>query len=550
MNNTLSRYKDLLVLIWKYGMSDLFDPSKLDTHLPESETHSAKSTPSPEEFARDLAAMGPAFIKFGQLLSTRPDILPPPYLEALTYLQDKCEPFDFEQVQQIIEGELGVKINKAFASFEKTPIASASLGQVHKAELHDGRLVAVKVQRPQVRKQVLADIDSLQSAATLLEKTTEIGKQIRFVKVMNHFRKVLLKELDYRQEARHLSILSENLKNFPLIVVPEPVDDYSTDKVLTMDFIKGKKATSISPLRMIEIDGDALAGELFRAYLKQLVDDGFMHADPHPGNVHLTDDNRIALLDLGMVAHIPYDFQERYLRLLLALSDGRSKEVYDEILKVSSLSADADERGFRLFIDSLVADQANSQMSDMKTGRMVLQMIRGAAQHGFLLPVELSMVGKTLLNLDQIARTLAPSFDPNQAIQEYAADLLKNRMLKTVSPSHLFSRLLETKNLVATLPENLNKIVTKVADNEIEIKVKAIDEQYLMEGFQKIANRITLGIILAALIIGAAMMMNIKSTFTIMGYPGLATIFFLVAAAGGIILAYRILFHDESTTKR
>src|SRR5690554_5204644 len=253
--------------------------------------------------------MGPAFIKLGQLLSTRPDLLPAEYIEALSHLQDQVGPFPYEEVREIIERELGVRISKAFNFFKEEPIATASLGQVHLAELRTGESVVVKVQRPGIREKVLEDLEVLETTAEFLEKNTEAGRQFRFVQNVQQFKISLLRELNYKTEAQNIKILAKNLAEFENIVIPVTYDDYSTDKVLTMQFLKGKKITSISPLKKLELDGEKLADEMFQAYLKQILVDGFVHADPHPGNVHLMDDTKIALLDFGMVAHIPKDLR-------------------------------------------------------------------------------------------------------------------------------------------------------------------------------------------------------------------------------------------------
>ena len=212
--------------------------------------------------------------------------------------------------------ELGARISKAFAEFDPAPIAAASLGQVHRATLRDGRSVAVKVQRPGIREQIIEDLESFTEIAKLLDAHSEAGRLYQFEKMVDEFRHTILKELDYRQEAQNLHRLRENLSSFDRIVIPAPIEDYTTPCVLTMDFVFGQKVTDLSPVAKIDIDGAALAEELHRAYLKQILIDGFFHADPHPGNVFLTEDGRLALIDLGMVANISARLQEDLLKLL------------------------------------------------------------------------------------------------------------------------------------------------------------------------------------------------------------------------------------------
>src|SRR5256885_2065622 len=305
----LKRYRDIAWLFMKYGRSDLVKHAGLEEALDESVA--SVDAPQAEELASDLEKMGPTFIKLAQLLSTRADLLPFPYLDALARLQDNVEPFSFAEVEQIVSSELGVRISKAFAVFEATPIAAASLGQVHRAAMRDGRPVVVKVQRPGVRESIVEDLDALETVAEFLDSHTETGKRYEFKQMLMELRKSIIRELDYRQEAHNLAVLNENLKDFEHIAVPLPIEDYTTTRVLTMKYISGKKITSLSPLARIELDTFALAEHLFRAYLQQILVDGFFHADPHPGNVFLTDNGEIALIDLGMVARITPTFQER-----------------------------------------------------------------------------------------------------------------------------------------------------------------------------------------------------------------------------------------------
>ncbi|MBA2734742.1 MAG: AarF/ABC1/UbiB kinase family protein, partial [Acidobacteria bacterium] len=221
------------------------------------------SAPEAGELSKDLEKMGPTFIKLAQLLSTRADILPVPYLEALARLQDDVEPFSFKEVEEIVTEELGVRLSKAFTNFEAQPVAAASLGQVHRAQMRDGREVVVKVQRPGIRELVLKDLEILQGIAEFLDNHTETGRRYEFSKILAELRKSLLRELDYSQEARHLITFNRNFREFERIVVPMPVEDYSTTRILTMDFIEGKKITALSPLALMDLDGYQLAENFF-----------------------------------------------------------------------------------------------------------------------------------------------------------------------------------------------------------------------------------------------------------------------------------------------
>lgn len=548
----LKRYKDIAWLLMKYGRSDLVKRAGLEEAIDDTEvTTAGTNVPAEaEELTADLEKLGPTFIKLAQLLSTRADILPRPYLEALTRLQDNVQPFSFGEVEKIVSSEIGVRLSKAFSEFEATPMAAASLGQVHRARLRDGHAVVVKVQRPDIRQLIINDLEALAEMAGFLDRNTEAGKRYEFQNILIELRKSILRELDYRQEARNLIAFDENLKEFDRIVVPLPIEDYTTSRVLTMDYIKGKKITALSPLARIEIDGFHLAEELFRAYLKQILIDGLFHADPHPGNVFLTEDEEIALIDLGMVARITPRFQENLLQLLLAISEGRGDTAAERTIDIGEPKENFDETKFSRAVGDLVTQHQATSLDNMDAGRIVMEITRISAEYGFRLPPEFTMIAKTLLNLDQVVYTLDPQFDPNAVIRRHASEIMRQRMMKSISPGNLFMSAIEVKDFVEKLPGRVNRLLDTVANNEMQIKVDAIDEKLLMEGFQKIANRITTGLVLAALIVGAALMMRVETSFKILGYPGLAIIFFLIAASGGVMLVFNILFNDEKQEKK
>jgi len=546
----LKRYKDVAMLLIKYGRSDLISAAGLEGSVLPDEIAAESETASAEDLAKDLERLGPTFIKLGQLLSTRADLLPGPYLDALERLQDHIEPFPYEEVERIVSGELGVRISKAFAEFDPAPLAAASLSQVHRACMRDGREVVVKVQRPDIRDLIVGDLESLGEIAHFLDLHTELGRRYEFDNMLVNLRKSLLRELDFTIEANNLHTIGQNLAEFEEIVVPEPIDDFTTSRVLTMEYIDGKKITALNPLRLLEIDGSLLADTFFRAYLKQFLIDGFFHADPHPGNVFLTDDNRIALLDMGMVGRMTRTFQDNLLRLMLAISEGRGEMAAEAAIRMGEAKEDFDRPTFERRITDLVADNSDAILSKLNAGKVTLEITRIAADCWFRLPPEFTMLAKALLNLDRVVYTLDSNFDPNIIIRERANEILHRNILRSIEPNNLISGVVDLKEFVEKLPTRVNRILDAAGNNELSFKVDAIDEKIVLEGLQKVANRITLGLVVAALIVGAAMLMRVDTSFRIFGYPGLAMIFFLLAAAAGLFLVFSILFYDEKRRRK
>jgi predicted unusual protein kinase regulating ubiquinone biosynthesis (AarF/ABC1/UbiB family) len=535
----LSRFRDLAWFLAKYARADFLTQVGVE---PASDDRS--QAPEAEALARDLEALGPTFIKLGQILSTRGDLLPPVYIEALARLQDKVEPFAYEDVERIVQEELGVRLSKAFIEFDRTPIAAASLGQVHRAVLRGGREVAVKVQRPGIHERVVKDLDALDELAALVDRFTRASRNVDAPRLIEEFRKTLLAELDYREEARNLVTLSHQLRDFQRIIVPTPIDDYTTARVLTMDYVPGTKITAVSPVERTEVDGAVLADELFRAYLQQVLIDGVFHADPHPGNVLLTRDHRLALIDLGMVGRLSTGIQEQLFKLMLAIADGHGDDAATIAISLGEKREDFDEAGMRRAVVTLVGRYRQTALKELNVGRVMLEMARSGAERGLRLSPDLALLGKTFLHLDEIGRVLDPDLDVNASLRRNATSLMRRRMWKSATPSNLFASALEVRDFAEKLPGRVNRILDALAGNDLRLKIEVIDHGSIIDGFQKVANRIALGLVLAALIVGAAMLMQVPTRFTILGYPGIAMLLFLAAAAGGFWMAWTILASD------
>lgn len=543
----LPRYRRIARLFWRHGRSGVFSRLAQFSELQEETEPADGKRPTPAELAKDVEAMGPTFVKLGQILSSRADLLPEQYLEALARLQDKVEPFPYTEVEQIVQTELGVRISKAFLEFDPEPVAAASLGQVHRAVLRDGREVAVKVQRPGIRQQIAEDLEILEELATFVDEHTEVGRRHRFLDILEQFRKTLVQELDYQREAANLSAMAQNMREFTRLFVVQPVPDYTTRSVLTMNFLSGHKITALSAITRLDYDGPMLADELLRAYLKQILVDGLFHADPHPGNVFLTEDHRIGLLDFGMVGRVTPVMQENLIKLLLAISEGRAEDAASQAIQISETDDSFDETAFRRKIGDLVVQMQDNTLRQLDIGRALLEVSRSAGATGLFVPSELTLLGKTLLQLHEIGQCLAPSFNPNAAIRHHVSKILHQRMRKDLTPGNVFASALEVKDFLGQLPARVNKVFDAVGRGQLELKLRQEDTLFLLDGFQKVANRIAAGLVLAALIVGASQLMQVRTRFEILGYPGLAILCFLFAAVGGLWLLFDIFIRD---TKR
>lgn len=539
----LKRYKDIAMLFLRHGNSEL---AKYGDLAGESEG-GGEAEADASELTEDLERLGSTFVKIGQLLSTRSDLLPPVYLDALSRLQDDVEPLPYEDIEKAVQEQLGVKLSKAFESFDEHPVGSASIAQVHRATLRSGREVVVKVQRPNARKEMVTDLDSLQEIADFLTEHTEFGKRYEVGRLLDEFRSSLMRELDYGKEANNLKELRRNLEDFHRLVVPEVVDDFSTSLILTMDYLPGTKVTSISGAALNDIDGEGLTNEIFKAYLKQILVDGFFHADPHPGNLLLMKDHRIAILDLGMVGRLNQRMRDQMLHLLAGISHGDGIQAAEAAIRMGeSRGAEIERKKFTSRVEELVGESCHAELGRLQVGSVILKVMDACADAGIRIPAEINLLGKAMMNLDKIGESLSVNFDPSAAIRQNLGYISLSRVKDSFSIATLMGALSELKEIVGHLPRRANEILELVSTNKLQVKVDAIDEKKLIMGLQKIANRITAGLILAALIVGSALLANIETSFKLWGYPGLAILFFFVAGGGALALLYQIFFKDES----
>ncbi|MFC0677682.1 ABC1 kinase family protein [Lysobacter korlensis] len=546
----LARTAQIVRFLLKYRSSGVFTGLDADAMAPRDEDLPKEG--KPEEFVSDLEALGPTFVKLGQALSTRPDMVPPAYIAALERMQDNVAPVPFDEVREVVESELGVRLSKAFASFDEEPLGGASLAQVHRATLRDGRAVAVKVQRPGIIDQLYSDLDSLNSVATRLDRATDIGRRVHFADWVHEFRKTLIAELDYRTEAENLERFGERFEPYPELCVPQPVWDYTRKRVLTMDLVTGIKVTEISGMRRTHQNLEDLAAALMRGYLDQVLVHGQIHADPHPGNLLLTPTGRLALFDLGMVAHIPPRQRDRLFQLLFAAVDGRGEDVVREAVAIGTRLEEFDEQRYQREVSQLVAKFAahRSHSRGLSEGRLVLELTRLGTACGLRTPSEMSLLGKTLLNLEVVCDSLAPDLDIKNVIEGHLQNVMRDRMRQSMSPAKLAGEMMEMQALMRDAPRKISDVLGLLAENRMQFGITGLEESRLMENLQKIANRITAGLVTAALIISSALLMRVETQSQLFGYPTIAMVMFLIGSGLGLAVVINALVRDRRAPKR
>lgn len=542
-----SRLASITAFLIKHRNSPVFR-GKVDAQSVTTEGDA--DTAGAEQFTADLEALGPTFVKIGQMLSTRPDLVPPEYIAALVRLQDKVAPADLAVIEAQIASELGAPLKKLFAEFDPVPLGTASFAQVHAAVLPSGRKVAVKVQRPGLVAAIEADMATIGSLIGSLGMVSGVGKRLGFSEWLAEFRMTMLAELDYLQEANNLETFRTRLEPYGRISVPSPVWDYTTRLVLTMDRAEGIRVTKIPDVLRTEADLSPLARDLGRAYLDQIFIHGLIHADPHPGNVVLTPAQDLVLLDLGMVGHVPPRMRDQLLKLILATTEGRGEQVAETLMHMGTRLEDFDEPRFTRETSRMVARFSNSSVRTDSEGGFLLQLVRIGGDCGLRPPAELTLLGKTLLNLEAVLLALDAQMSMRDVLQEHLPELFRARTRSSLDLGRLATDALEMQELVREAPQRLSVLLRTLADNRFKVNISGLEESHLIESMQKIANRITVGIIAAAMIVGAALIMDVPSNQRLFGYPALALVMFLIAASLGGALVLSILAGDRKSKPR
>ncbi|MBA3891359.1 MAG: AarF/ABC1/UbiB kinase family protein [Gemmatimonadaceae bacterium] len=584
----LPRLAATIGLFTRYGLRDFARRQGLQGIAPDpAEAEEGEESSDAREqaiaFRRRLVELGPAYIKLGQVLSTRPDLLPAIYVEELEQLQDDVDPVPFAIVSATVEKELQGRLSKLFASFDEEPLGTASLGQVHAAELRNGRSVVVKVQRPGIRAQLADDVEFFRELATFLAAHSRAGARVDLVGVIQQLERALADELDYRIEARNAASMRRSLATYPRLLIPKVIEGYTTEKVLTTERIRGVKISEISPLTRLDYDFRPVAEEIVRAYLQQITIDGHFHADPHPGNIFVvlpgTEnpwtpsetvannrrsvtrtahtplaiveekareeaaplpvdlDVKLSLIDFGMTARLSSELKEGVIRLLTAIADNRGDEAAGTMVEMGDPIEDFDRTAYQREIAALIGRNYDLSIGEVQAGEVMYELINASYQHGLRMPAELTLLAKTLFNLDAVGRSLDPTFSPIETIREFGDRLVTERARQEFSPRRMLQAAAEAGDLIASLPHRIDLISTRLANNEFAVRVDTPQIESLLSGLQKVANRIFSGLILAGLLVASAMLMPHRRS--------LGTIGFWIAGGLGVYMVLTIWFNDR-----
>ena len=479
-------------------------------------------------FRAGLEELGTTFVKLGQLLSSRPDLLPDVYIDELEHLVDDVAPFPFDEAQRIVDEEIGLDV---FSRLDEEPLASASIAQIHGALLRTGREVVVKVRRPGLEEEVALDLDLLRSLTSFAEGRSQTARLLQLGALADELEAHLTSELNFVEEAHGAELIARIVAEHEHLVVPDVIHPYVTERVLVQGRVRGER---VSPAHAVEPErARTLARELFRAYVQQITVHGVYHADPHRGNVLLTDDQRLALLDFGLLGRIDDDTRRTLGLLLLALAQNRADDAADLILGLSLTALESDEAGFVHELRRKLPRYHWRPLSGISVGEALADLQRLAVAHGIALPTSFALVGKTLSQADSVARALDPELDPIELLEEDGLELMLLEAERRLEPSNLLAFAYTQAEPLLRLPRRLGQLATRLETGTLKVGIQPTGLHELEHLARSTANRVGAAMIISALLIASALMARVNDTIAIVG--------FALSVALGLFELWRIL---------
>ena len=499
----LNRWREILGVLGRYELANWLSrvgPEFAKDLLKSSGGEAIARLPWETRVRMALAELGPTFIKLGQVLSTRPDVVGVALAAELQNLQEHAPADPPEVVKKTIERELGRPVEAVFAEFDQHPMASASIGQVHQARLFSGQRVVVKVQHADIERRVAVDLEILAGLAELAERLPEF-RNYRPRAVAAEFRRTMLRELDFSRELRHLQQFGANFAGHPFVVIPTPYPEYSSSRVLTMQLLEGTKLADRDRLLAAGINLDEVARRGAQICLEMIFEHGLYHCDPHPGNILVMPGDVIGLLDFGMVGRIDQRLHEYMGDALLAVANQDAELLTAIIVRVGAPPANLDRAGLALDISDFISHYGMQSLERFDLSGALTEMTEIIRRYHILLPARIAMLLKTLITLEGTARTLAPKFNLLEAMQPYRKRLLMRRM----SPRRYWQKLRrlysDLEYLAEVLPRGLVEILQQVQAGRFDIH---LDHR----GLEPSVNRLVLGMLASALFLGSALMLS------------------------------------------
>jgi ubiquinone biosynthesis protein len=544
----LARYRQILTVFFKYGFGDLIELLKIEQYIEiglqlisKNRRNRLEKLSRAQRVRMACEELGPTYIKFGQILSTRPDLVPVDFIKELSKLQDNVPSSPFSEVSRIIESELGAPPEAIFDYFEKTPIASASIGQVYRATLKDGEAVAVKVQRPGIRKIIEVDLEIMLHLATLMERHVEEMSLHQPVKIVEEFARTLEKEIDYTIEATNMERIAHNFLNDLTIYVPKVFRDTTTESVLTTEFVEGIKVSEIDRLEKAGLDRKLITVRGADIVLKQIIKHGFFHADPHPGNIFVLPNNVICLLDFGMTGSVDRRTREDFIDLAESVVNRNESRATQVLLKLTYRDEDPDIRLLEKDVADFMGRHLHKSLKDIKIGKLLNNLLELAFQHRLRIPPDIFLMLKAFSTIEGVGLMLDPGFDMIQQAVPFIKEVKLARMSPQRITGDIFRLAIELFQFVENFPKDILSITRLIKQQRLSLNLEYKGLDKMLSTYDQISNRISFSIIIAALIIGSALVIMSKVPPLFYDISLIGIIGFLAAAIMGIWLLVAIL---------
>lgn len=545
------RYRQILAVLFKYGFADLVENLGLDSvldgglkGLATGKKAKIEALTRPERMRLALEELGPTFIKFGQILSTRPDLLPPEFVIELERLQDDVPPFAYSQAREILQTELAQALEKRFASIEEKPLASASLGQVHRGQLRTGETVAVKVQRPDILEIIQTDMEIMMHLASLLENHVdgwEVHSPTRIVAEMTY---TVKRELDYSIEAAHMNRFTRTFGKEPELYIPKVYPDLSTSRVLTMEYIPGARAADPATFKRPDLDRQVLADNLATLIMKQVFESGFFHADLHPGNIYFLPGNVVCFLDFGMMGRIDVKTREDFAELIIAIARRDEAEATRAVLRLTQTIPDEDDPDLVTLqrdVGDFMDQYFYRPLKEMDLGKLLQDLLQMVSRHRLRFPAHLFMMLRSLTAVESLCKSLDPEFD----LVKRAEPFVRLVKLHRFSPGRISEEALasgmEFLQLIRKIPVELRDFLAEAKRGNLRLDFKHRGLLPIVETYERASKRIAFSVVLAALIIGSGLIILAGIPPRWFGIPVIGIAGFLFAGVMGFWLFISIL---------
>jgi ubiquinone biosynthesis protein len=537
----VQRLRQIIAVFAKHGFVEFVDRMDLGKFLPGrlgeyAESQADKSTP--ERLRLAFEELGPTFVKFGQLLSTRSDLLPENFIEEFTKLQDNVQPLSYEVVRQTIESEFNKKIEEVYAFFDPQPLAAASIGQVHDAVLLSGEKVVVKVQRPEIERIIETDVSLLVFLSNLLEKYVPETRVLGPTTIVDEFFRTLYFELDFVVEANNIARISENTSTIPEVVLPKVYRTYSTHKVLTLEKFEGIRVNDLKALDAAGIDRKRIVEVGARTFFKWVMVDGVFHGDLHGGNLFILPGNRLGIVDFGIVGRLSQKSRDQLASMFLSLITEDYENLCYEYAELGAAGASIDFEGFQREVRNTLSPYIGLSLADLNVGKILIEATKIATRYNIKVPGDWMLVFKAILTIEGMGRTLDPNFDLLATGQELVKDLVKNQYSIQRLTKESAWVIKDVANLLKILPRQIRWMFRKFNSNDFAFEIKSPDFQQIKEQLDVNGRKTSLSIVTAGLFISSSIALNHQSDQTIGNYP---FVFVLYISAACIFLAILLL---------